>query len=123
MDGIGSHPFGSRTRLSPAGLASALFILQPHFLQRHATLRMTDSFTRAAWARSRQALAALSAINSSGSRAVLHGSMVELSIFSFTNSSATDLLNDGKPCYVSKEHHLQVGSGSCVSSSSELQSG
>ena len=54
-----------------------------------------------------EALAAVEAINSGGGRAVLHGSMVEMSIMSFTHQGVLDLLNNSKPCYVDEAHHLQ----------------
>ena len=55
------------------------------------------------------ALEAVSRINESGnlSRAVLHGSMVEMSIHSFTDQTVVDLLNRRKICFVDKSHHLQ----------------
>ena len=40
-------------------------------------------------------------------RAVLHGSMVEMSIMSLTDQSVQDLLNKRKTCFVDKSHHLQ----------------
>ena len=54
-----------------------------------------------------EGLKAVSKINSMGnSKAMLHGSMVELSI---TNSAqnANDLLNNKKKCFVDKYHHLE----------------
>ena len=65
-----------------------------------------------------QALAAVDAINRGGgggggggpggtSRAVLHGTMVEMSILSWQNQAVFDLLDKSKPAYVDKEHHLQ----------------
>ena len=58
-----------------------------------------------------EALAAVAAINSGGGgggdRAVLHGTMVEMSIMSWQNQAVFDLLDASKPCYVDKEHHLQ----------------
>ena len=50
-----------------------------------------------------EALGALERINSSpGRRAVLHASMVEMSIMSFTIQGVLDLLNKNKPCHVDK---------------------
>ena len=40
-------------------------------------------------------------------KAVLHGSMVEMSIMSLTDQSVQDLLNNRKTCFVDKSHHLQ----------------
>jgi hypothetical protein len=54
-----------------------------------------------------EALAAVEAINASGSRAVLHGSMVEMTIMTLTDQAVTDLLNHGETCFVDKSHHLQ----------------
>jgi hypothetical protein len=55
-----------------------------------------------------EALAAVEAINAGGTlRAVLHGSMVEMSIVSFTDQQVIDLLNRRQMCYVDKGHHLQ----------------
>lgn len=55
------------------------------------------------------ALAKVAEINSKGdgSRAVLHASMVEISIFSLTDQSVTDLLNKRSACFVDEQHHLQ----------------
>ena len=54
-------------------------------------------------------LAAVDAVNRSGdsSHAVLHGSMVELSLLSGTAQNANDLLNNKKKCFVDEEHHLE----------------
>ena len=54
------------------------------------------------------ALAAVDAINKRGdsSRAVLHGSMVEMSIMS-SSQHASDLLAAKKQCFVDKHHHLE----------------
>ena len=54
-----------------------------------------------------EALAAVESINSCGGRAVLHGSMVEMSIMSLVDQSVIDLLNNRQTCYVDKQHHLQ----------------
>ena len=55
-----------------------------------------------------EALQAVSAMNSGGGQiATLHGSMVEMSIMSFTNQSVVDLINNRKICFVDKSHHLQ----------------
>ena len=54
-----------------------------------------------------EALRAVESINSSGGQAVLHGSMVEMSILSFTDQTVLDLLNKNKPCYLDKTHHIQ----------------
>jgi len=54
-----------------------------------------------------EALAALAALEASGKKAVLHGSMVEITILSFSDQTATDLLNGKAPCYVDDKHHLQ----------------
>ena len=54
-----------------------------------------------------EALAKVNSINSAGGHAVLHGSMVEMSIMSFTDQTVLDLLNKNKPCFVDKSHHLQ----------------
>eukprot|EP00943_MAST-04B_sp_MAST-4B-sp1_P006135 g6135.t1 len=54
------------------------------------------------------ALQVLSTLNSKpNTRAVLHGSMVEMSIMSLTDQSVQDLLNNRKTCFVDKSHHLQ----------------
>ena len=55
------------------------------------------------------ALAAIDAINRAGdgSRAVLHGSMVEMSILSASSQNAGDLLANKKACFVDDKHHLQ----------------
>lgn len=55
------------------------------------------------------ALAAVNKINSAGdgSRAVLHGSMVEMSIMSASSQNAGDLLANKKSCFVDKHHHLE----------------
>ena len=54
---------------------------------------------------------ALQAVQDYNSRpntsAVLHGSMVEMSIMSLTDQSVQDLLNGRKTCFVDKDHHLQ----------------
>jgi hypothetical protein len=54
-----------------------------------------------------EALAMVESLASKGVRATLHGSMVEVSIMSFTDQSVTDLLNKRAKCYVDKSHHLQ----------------
>ena len=54
-----------------------------------------------------EALQAVAAINNSGGKATLHGSMVEMSIMTLTNQSVVDLINDRKTCFVDKSHHLQ----------------
>jgi hypothetical protein len=45
--------------------------------------------------------------NTNGCHAVLHGSMVEMSILSAKSQNAGDLLNKKKPCFVDIEHHLE----------------
>ena len=52
------------------------------------------------------ALDALSTIRESGCKAVLHGSMVEVSIFSMTNQTVCDLLDGNAHCYI-KDYHLK----------------
>lgn len=52
-------------------------------------------------------VAAVNAMNAGGKRAVLYGSMIEVSIMSFADQTVCDLLNDLKPCYVDDAHHLQ----------------
>ena len=49
----------------------------------------------------------MEAMNSGGAKAVLHGSMIEMSIASFQDQTVIDLLNNGQQAYVDKEHHLQ----------------
>ena len=49
----------------------------------------------------------LGALEATGKKAVLHGSMVEITILSFNDQTATDLLNGKAPCYVDDKHHLQ----------------
>ena len=39
--------------------------------------------------------------------AVLHGSLLELSIASFTDQTISDLTNGGAPCFVDESHHVQ----------------
>lgn len=54
------------------------------------------------------ALQIVSELNSkSNYKAVLHGSMVEMSIMTLQDQSVLDLLNNKKICFVDKEHHLQ----------------
>eukprot|EP00501_MAST-03F_sp_TOSAG23-6_P001167 GSMAST32.ASY1.ANO1.1211.1 assembled CDS len=52
-------------------------------------------------------LAAVQRLVSAGHKAVLHGSMIELSILSFTNQSCKDLLKGMAICFVDDEYHLQ----------------
>ena len=54
-----------------------------------------------------EALAAVEELSASGAKALLHGSMVDISIMSLSNQIATDLLNERKACYVDDKHHLQ----------------
>jgi len=54
-----------------------------------------------------EALKRLCELNAQGCKAVLHGSMVEMSIFSLASQTVSDLLNDGKDCFIDKNHHLQ----------------
>jgi hypothetical protein len=54
-----------------------------------------------------EALAAVESINQSGRRAVLHGSMVEMTILTLSDQSVIDLLNGRAKCFVDKQHHLQ----------------
>lgn len=54
-----------------------------------------------------EALEAVRKMNANGVPAVLHGSMVEMSITSLTNQSVSDLLNRRQRCYVDDQHHLQ----------------
>ena len=42
-----------------------------------------------------------------GEKAVLHGSMVEMSIMSVSSQNAGDLLAGKRPCFVDKHHHLE----------------
>lgn len=56
-----------------------------------------------------EALAAVDAMNRPGGgglKAVLHGSMVEMSIISFTDQTVTDLLNNRQQTHIDKSHHL-----------------
>lgn len=53
-------------------------------------------------------LAAVNDLNVDGHTAVLHGSMVEMSIMSFQDQTLCDLLNNRAPCYVDDNYHLQV---------------
>ena len=59
----------------------------------------------------RTGFAGLAHINSvsarTGEKAVLHGSMVEMSIMSAKTQNAGDLLAGKKPCFVDKHHHLE----------------
>jgi kinesin family protein 15 len=55
-----------------------------------------------------EALQAVASINSGGAaKAVLHGSMVEMSIMNLSDQSVIDLINGRKRCFVDKQHHLQ----------------
>ena len=67
-----------------------------------------------------EALAACQALNARGCRAVLHGSMVEMTIMSLTNQSVSDLLNGMKVCFVDKQHHLQGALMMPIASSADL---
>jgi hypothetical protein len=55
------------------------------------------------------ALAHVAAVNARNAEesAVLHGSMVEMSIMSAKSQNAGDLLAGKKPCFVDKHHHLE----------------
>lgn len=66
------------------------------------------------------ALTAIDKINSGSTRAVPHGSMVEMSILSFADQTVCDLLNGGKKCYLDKDHHLQGAAQVPISSAQEL---
>jgi hypothetical protein len=54
-----------------------------------------------------EALVGVDEIRARGAQAVLHGSMVEMSISSLSDQTTTDLLNNRQLTYVDKEHHLQ----------------
>lgn len=64
-------------------------------------------------------LAAVKALEARGCKAVLHGSMIEMSILSFVDQKCKDLLKGMVICFVDDENHLQgaeqnVGPFSCV---------
>jgi kinesin family protein 5 len=52
-------------------------------------------------------LAALQELAARGCKAVLHGSMIEMSILSFQEQNCMDLLKDYTVCFVDDEYHLQ----------------
>jgi hypothetical protein len=52
-------------------------------------------------------LAAVQALEASGCKAVLHGSMIEMSILSFQDQNCKDLLKDMAVCFVDDDYHLQ----------------
>jgi hypothetical protein len=52
-------------------------------------------------------LAAMRDLEARGCKAVLHGSMIEMSILSFTEQNCMDLLKDYSVCFVDDEYHLQ----------------
>ena len=52
-------------------------------------------------------LAALQDLRARGCKAVLHGSMIEMSILSFQEQNCMDLLKDYTVCFVDDEYHLQ----------------
>ena len=52
-------------------------------------------------------LVAMKQLEAQGCKAVLHGSMIELSILSFTDQNCKDLLNGMAVCFVDDDHHLQ----------------
>ena len=54
-----------------------------------------------------EALRAVSELEAQGCKVILHGSMVEITIMSLTDQTASDLLNNLAPCYIDSEHHLQ----------------
>lgn len=55
-----------------------------------------------------EALNAVDAINASGEMAaVLHGSMIEMSLLSLVDQTVTDLLNQGEQTFVDQDHHVQ----------------
>jgi len=54
-----------------------------------------------------ECLESVAALAAQGVGAVLHGSMVEISILSFTDQTCCDLLNGRTPCYIDDNHHLQ----------------
>ena len=54
-----------------------------------------------------EALEAITALRKAGTKAVVHASMVEISIASLSQQSVHDLLNNMAPCYVDEQHHLQ----------------
>ena len=53
-----------------------------------------------------EALAAVQALEARGCKALLHGSMVEMSILSFADQSCLDLLNNSAVCFVDTDNHL-----------------
>jgi hypothetical protein len=55
-------------------------------------------------------LAAVAALRARGCKAVLHGSMIEMSIQSFTDQNCKDLLKDLAVCFVDEQYHLQGAS-------------
>ena len=52
-------------------------------------------------------LAALQGLRARGCKAVLHGSMIEMSILSFQEQNCMDLLKDYTVCFVDDDYHLQ----------------
>ena len=52
-------------------------------------------------------LVALQQLEARGCRAVLHGSMIEMSILSFQDQNCRDLLKDYAVCFVDDDYHLQ----------------
>eukprot|EP00937_MAST-01D_sp_MAST-1D-sp2_P007221 g7221.t1 len=54
-----------------------------------------------------ESLAAVEELEGRGCKAVLHGSMIEMSILSFTDQSCKDLLKGMALCFVDDDHHLQ----------------
>ena len=55
-------------------------------------------------------LAAVAALRARGCKAVLHGSMIEMSIQSFADQNCKDLLKDLAVCFVDEHYHLQGAS-------------
>jgi hypothetical protein len=67
------------------------------------------------------ALNMVSDLNSrSNCKAVLHGSMVEMSILTLLDQSVLDLLNNKKICFIDKEHHLQGAKMILLENSNDL---
>lgn len=52
-------------------------------------------------------LAAVQALEARGCKAMLHGSMIEMSIMSWQDQNCKDLLKDMAVCFVDDENHLQ----------------
>ena len=52
-------------------------------------------------------LAAMQELTARGCKAVLHGSMIEMSILSFSEQNCMDLLKEYTVCFVDDDYHLQ----------------